>query len=70
MRNETYTGWIQDPINLQIGSEIFDVPNNQWIKVWKLDTIVGKQFKTYEVVTDPLNVFVGNGILLDAPSKL
>ena len=66
MRNSSYTGWLQDPINLKVGDEIFHVPNQQWIKIGCLETEVGKRFEVYEVTTDPLNVFVGNGILLDA----
>jgi hypothetical protein len=66
MRNETYTGWLRDPQNLKVGEEIFHVPTQQWIMVWRLDTVVGEKFKVYEVATDPLNVFVANGILVDA----
>lgn len=65
MRNETYTGWIIDPIDLKVCEEIFYVPTQKWIKIGCLETEVGKSFEVYDVKTDPLNVFVGNGILLD-----
>lgn len=70
MQNTTYTGWLNDPINLQIGDEIFNVPMQEWIKVGSLETEVGNRYKVYDVATDPLNVFIGNGILLDVPLKI
>jgi hypothetical protein len=69
MRNDTYTGWITDPIDLKVGEEIFNVPNQKWIKIYRLETSVGQKFKVYDVETDTLNVFVGNGILLDIKPK-
>ena len=44
-RNSSYTGWLQDPINLKVGDEIFHVPNQQWIKIGCLETEVGKRFR-------------------------
>lgn len=65
LRNETYTGWLNDPKDLKIGDEIFHVPVDSWIKVINLDIIEGN-FKVYDVVTSPLNTFIGAGILFDA----
>lgn len=53
-----------DPQNLKIGDQIFHVPTQSWVKVLNFKSKTG-HFKVYDVVTDPLNVFVGNGILLD-----
>lgn len=63
-RNSTYTGWIRDPKDLKVGDEIFCVKTHSWTKILKIDTILGK-FKVFDIETAPLNVFVGNGFLLD-----
>ena len=68
MQNSTYIGWISDPQNLKVGDQIFNVITNQWISINQIELIHG-HFKTYDVATDPLNTFIGNGILLDMPVK-
>ncbi|KKL08136.1 hypothetical protein LCGC14_2578890, partial [marine sediment metagenome] len=64
-KNETYTGWLIDPINIQEGDQIFHIPSDSWVTVNKLILIENGSHEVYDIVTDPLNVFVGNGILLD-----
>jgi hypothetical protein len=64
MRNGTYIGWLRDPIDLLLGDEIFHVPSNSWVYVNYLFEYSGS-FEVYDIITDPLNVFIGNGILLD-----
>ncbi|PWI48459.1 hypothetical protein CEE45_06920 [Candidatus Heimdallarchaeota archaeon B3_Heim] len=64
MRNETYCGWLINPQDLKVGDEIFHVPTHSWVHIWHLYTMSGI-FEVYDIVTTPLNVFVGNGILLD-----
>lgn len=68
MRNSTFTGWISDPHYLTVGDQIFNVITNQWVTIYQIGLIQG-HFKTYDVATNPLNTFVGNGILLDMPVK-
>ncbi len=67
-RNATYVGWVNDPQNLKIGDEIFNAFNNDWIKIENLEVLYGN-FEVYDIGTDPLNTFIGNGILLDMPIK-
>lgn len=64
MTNSSYTGWIINPKDLKVGDFIFNPVNNSWIKITSLRDMHG-HFTVFDVVTSPLNNFVGNGILLD-----
>ena len=69
MKNDTYIGWFEDPINLKIGEYIFNAVHGSWIQISQLDVIEGSNFKVYEVLVTPLNTIIANEILLD-PFKM
>ncbi len=69
MRNTTFTGWLYDPEDLRIGYEIFNPISGEWMIITNLGLTFGN-FKVYDVTTNPLNTFIGNGFLLDAPLKV
>jgi hypothetical protein len=64
MRNSTYLGWLKDPKDLNIGDEVFDVMTGNWIIVSAIHTLIQRTI-VYDVVTNGLNNFVADGILLD-----
>lgn len=65
VRNGSFTGWIRDPQDLQIGWDVFNPLDGSWITITKITFDEGK-FKVYEVGATGPNNFIGNGILLDA----
>lgn len=64
IRNDTFVGWIVDPQDLQIGWELFNPVDGQWIEIFSLEHLEGR-FVVYDLgATDPDN-YIANGILLD-----
>jgi hypothetical protein len=64
MENSSFVGWLRDPINLAIGDFIFNPVKNNWIPITNLSLMMVK-IKVFDVVTNGLNNFIANGILLD-----
>ncbi|MHA2238270.1 MAG: hypothetical protein ACXAB2_07860, partial [Candidatus Hodarchaeales archaeon] len=64
MKNSTYTSWLRDPIQLKKGDLIFHIPSLSWIEIRAIRELSGI-FEVYDVATQPLNVFIANGFLLD-----
>ena len=63
MRNDSYTGWLGNPQNLEIGDEIYNPVLDEWIEIPSLNYYDGN-YKVYDILTTNNN-FIGNGILLD-----
>ncbi|MCW6159301.1 MAG: Hint domain-containing protein [Thermoplasmatales archaeon] len=64
IRNSTFIGWLKDPENLTVGDQLFNPVNNTWVNVSTV-SMVEKQIKVFDVVTDGVNDFIDNGFLLD-----
>ena len=64
IRNSTFIGWLKNPENLTVGDQLFNSVNNTWINVSTV-SIVEKQIKVFDVVTNGVNDFIDNGFLLD-----
>jgi len=65
VRHDSFTGWLRDPQNLQIGWQVFCPHDGSWTTITKISFDEGK-FKVYDVVATGPNNFIGNGILLDS----
>lgn len=64
VRNGTWEGWVRDPSQLRVGEKLFMPQTKTWVTITKIETLVGN-FLVYDVLTDPLNNFVANGVLVD-----
>lgn len=64
-RNETYTGWIKDPLNLTIGWQMFSPLLGGWIPVTNSEYEFGSYW-VQDIKTTGLDNFIANGILLDS----
>jgi hypothetical protein len=64
IRNSTFTGWLKNPENLTVGDQLFNPVNNTWVNVSTV-SMVEKQIKVFDVVTNGVNDFIDNGFLLD-----
>lgn len=63
-RNDSYTGWITNPCDLEVGWYILNPVEGEWIEITSIDYEVGK-FKVYEIGATGVDNYVANGILLD-----
>jgi len=63
-RNSTFEGWIKDPMDIEIGWEVYCPLNDTWIEINETEFIEGNH-KVYDILTSGPNTFIGNGILLD-----
>lgn len=64
VHNSTFTGWLANPDNLQLGDQLFDPVTGQWVNVTSIET-TSSDATVYDVVTTGFNNFVADGILLD-----
>ncbi len=63
-RHGTFTGWVVNPIELQLGWEILNATTGDWVEITNLEVKEGT-FTVYDVgATSPDN-YIANGILLD-----
>ena len=62
--NSTYTGWVINPKDLQVGDLMLDPVHNVWIPITSLTWEHGN-FKVYDVRTSIVDNFIGGGVLLD-----
>ena len=65
VRSSTIFGWVINPIDLQVGYEIYDGITNSWINITSLNIINYQNFEVFDVKTSPQNNFFANGILVD-----
>lgn len=65
IHNQTFTGWVMDPQNLQIGDQMYNPNTASWTTITSLTYTLGN-FKVYDIHTAPYDNFVANGVLLDA----
>lgn len=65
IRNSTYTGWVINPINLQVGDQMYNPTANSWVTINSLQDVYG-HFKVYDIHASPYDNFIANGVLLDA----
>jgi hypothetical protein len=67
-RNSTYTGWVRDPVNITVGWQVYCPILHHWIEINSVTLIQGT-FEVYDISTNKLNDFIGNGVLLDAKTS-
>lgn len=63
-RNDTYEGWIMDPIDLCIGWEIYSPVMDTWVEITGLSFVEGP-CHVYDIHVSGPDTFIGNGILMD-----
>lgn len=64
-RNDTYTGWVRDPLNLTIGWQIFSPLLQTWVTIRNIEYEFGT-FWVQEIKTTGPDNFIANGLLLDS----
>ncbi len=63
-RNGTWQGWVRHPSDLRVGMELFQPDSQSWIPIYSPETLV-RSFRVYDLVTEPHNNFIVNGVLAD-----
>jgi len=63
VKNSTYTGWIKNPNEIQIGWQIFDAKNTKWVTVTSISTETGNTW-VYDFTTDQYQTYLANSFLL------
>ena len=63
-KNETFTGWILNPCELQIGWQLFNPLTWSWFNITNISFMEGN-FKVYDIGMDGPDNYIANGVLLD-----
>ncbi len=64
VRNDTYTGWIDNPSTIRTGWYLFQPATKSWVEVYSITYGTG-DFAVYNVYTNSTNTYVVNGVLVD-----
>lgn len=65
VRKGSFEGWLANPRDLEVGDELFDAVNEQWIAVESL-TYEGGSFVVYDLRLRGTDTYIANDILVDA----
>ena len=68
VRDGNFTGWIKDPMNISIGSQVYLPLDNEWVEITSATYMVGS-FHVNDIRTSGLNNFIANGLLVDMKSQ-
>jgi len=63
-----WTGWVENPEDLELDWEIFLPIEDEWLMITSLDVIDGS-FHVYDVGTTNPDTFIADGVLLDIKKK-
>jgi hypothetical protein len=61
--NETRTGWILDPVEIEIGWMIYDALSMKWVEVTELDVESGRIW-VYDITTDGPQTYIADSFLV------
>ncbi len=62
VQNGTWTGWVNDPVNLLVGERLYDPSTNSWIAITSLRVLIGS-FTVYDLRVTAPHDFMANGVL-------
>lgn len=63
-KNETFTGWILNPVELQVGWQLFNPLTWSWFNITNISFMEGN-FKVYDIRMDGPDNYIANGVLCD-----
>jgi len=64
VRNGGFIGWIRDPMNISIGSQVYLPLDDEWVEITSATYLVGS-FRVNDIQTSGLNNYIANGVLVD-----
>lgn len=68
VRSGNYTGWIRDPMNITIGSQVYLPLDHKWMQINTATYMTGS-FQVNDIKTDGLNNYMANGVLVDVKTQ-